>query len=292
MPTPTFSDAGRIEHLSSIDAATLQERFIAKQRPVVFGAGIAHWRALAAWTPRYLRDRFPSIEVVDELTRTSMRLDAFSAAIEKGEARWGRVYIIDRYPEILADMSPSPKYFERSWLRGRYLPLGYGLKRRIQHPARPDLLIGGSGSHFPVFHHEHLFCHCFLFQIHGEKRISMFEPDAKESLYPDAKYPNKSTLSPAIPPDPRTYPLFGKATCATGLLSPGDTLFAPAGWWLGLQNPTASLTVRRHYVDRGNWDKFARELVAERKKHANALKAAVDRAVLRVLKAAYTAAER
>jgi hypothetical protein len=286
MRPPLFQDGPAIERLTSIDVGRFKERYVEPQRPVIFGSGFADWRALHTWTPAYLQDRFPGLPVVDEHTRESVRLDVFAAQIERSAPRWGRVFLIDQYADMLPDVSPLPVHMGDNWLNGHWLPKWYGLKARVSHPARPDLLIGGPSSYFPMYHHEHNFCHCLLFQVYGYKQVVLFAPAAKDALYPEVDHPNKSTLSPVEVPDPAAYPLFSGARFCTGTLSPGDTLFSPSGWWLGLRNPVVSLTVRRHYVERGNWRPFCRELIARRRSRTNRVKAALDAAVLQWLGAA------
>lgn len=291
MKPPILSNARQIERLDTIDAEAFREDYVKPQKPVIFGSGITEWGALCTWAPRYLRDQFPHLGVVDEHSGETIRLESFVDQIEKGESRWGRVYRIDQYVKLLCDVSPLPPYLADSWIHGRYLPSAYGLRRRIQRSSRPDLLIGGPASYFPVYHHEHSFCHCLLFQIYGEKRVVLFEPNAKESLYPNARHPNKSTLSPVTVPDSRSYPLFQNANFITGTLLPGDTFFAPSGWWIGMQNPDVSLTLRRHYVDGSNWNNFSREfcreLRAQQKGYPNALKAALVAVILKFLGVVY-----
>jgi len=288
---PILSSAPQIERLSTIDVATFREDYVKPQKPVIFGSGITEWSALRTWAPRYLRDQFPDLSVVDEHSGKTIRLDAFIDQIENGDSRWGRMYRIDQHADMLHEVSPLPTYLADSWIHGRYLPSMFGLKRRIQRSSRPDLLIGGPASYYPVYHYEHSFCHCLLFQIYGEKRVVLFEPKAKESLYPNAEHTNKSRLSPVSVPDFGSYPLFQNAKFVTGTLLPGDTLFSPCGWWIGIQNPSVSLTLRRHYVDGSNWNlfsrEFCRELAAQQKGYPNVLKAALVAVVLKLLGVAY-----
>lgn len=287
MAAPIFADAPRIPRLDAIHPDQLASEYVRPRRPVIFGEGFRDWEVLGNWTPQRLATRFPTLKVVDEHIGKSIEFADFVARIEAGEPRWGRLYFLDRYPELHADIGSDPPCLESSWIHGRYLPRVYGLKRRIRRQARPELLIGGAGSYFPCYHHEHSFCHCFLFQVYGRKNVVLFEPEAGPGLYPDREHPNKSTLSPVDDPDPAEYPLFAQQRYEVATLEPGDTLFSPAGWWLGLQNPEISMTVRRHYVEQGNWNAFRGEFLADRRTHAGLLRVALDTAAIRVLSAVY-----
>jgi hypothetical protein len=277
---PLFEGEPAIERVESLDPASFRSTYVANARPVIFGSGFSGWRASATWTPEALAARVPDAPVVDEHTGACGRLKDFVRDIGDGAGRWGRLHRIDRIPELAPDVEPIPVCIDDSWIHGRHIPAFYGLKQRIQRHARPELLVGGAGSYFPTYHHEHSFCHCLLFQIFGRKRVVLFEPASGPSLYPQAEHKNKSVLSPVEAADPIKYPGFRHARFFTGILQPGDTLFSPSGWWLGLQNPDVSLTVRRHYVEGSNWALFRREFIADRRRYSNAFKAAVDAAAL------------
>lgn len=289
---PLFEGEPAIERVESLDPASFRRTYVANARPVIFGSAFPGWRASSAWTPEALAARVPGAPVVDEHTGAGGRLRDFVRDIANGAARWGRLHRIDRIPELAPDVEPVPGCIEDSWIDGRYIPAFYGLKQRIQRQAQPELLIGGAGSYFPTYHHEHAFCHCLLFQVFGRKRVVLFEPASGPSLYPQAEHPNKSRLSPVESPDPVRYPGFRNAKFMTGILQPGETLFSPSGWWLGLQNPEVSLTVRRHYVEESNWARFRRDFIADRRRYSNAFKAAVDAAALSAVALAYSRTRR
>ena len=265
MKPPIFSSGPQIEKLESVDLETFRSSFVNEHRPVIFGSGIQDWPALQTWSPDYVREQFPHLEVIDEHTQECTELHDFVDKIENGDPTWGRIHRIDDYARMLADVSPLPEYLSDSWIQGKYMPTPFGLRNRIVRSSRPDLLIGGTSSYFPVYHYEHSLCHCFMFQVFGSKRVVLFEPGEKHALYPDTSYPNKSSLSPVELPAAESYPLFRDARYIVGTLEPGDTLYAPCGWWIGIRNPEISLTVRRHYVERTNWPLFCREFRRELK---------------------------
>ena len=283
MTAPIFANAPQIERLESVDVPTFRKQYVNPQRPVIFGGGFADWTALRGWTPENLRRDFPDLDVVDEHSLETLRLDALIDRISSGSPIWGRIYLVDRYPRMLRAISPVPRALHDSWLRAPLLPDSYNLKGHIEDPARPDLLVGGPDSFFPCYHYEHLLCHTFLFQIFGEKRVVLFEPGAKDALCPQPDYPNKSTLSPVEIPDPESNPEFGHAKFWTATLRPGDTLFSPCRWWIGLQNPSPSVTLRRHYVERNNWPLFCRELIATRRRNASPTKVLAASLTLKML---------
>ena len=63
-----------------------------------------------------------------------------------------------------------------------------------------------------------------LIQVHGSKRLIMFQPSDIEYLYVDG---DKSLVNNIDEPDYEMYPLVRHATFFTGTLQPGDCLFIP-----------------------------------------------------------------
>jgi hypothetical protein len=72
----------------------------------------------------------------------------------------------------------------------------------------------------------------FLAQIVGKKRIQYYSPDQAAYLYP---YKNYNSYQPCWvepwAPDPTKYPLFESAEPIDLVLSPGEVLVNPAGWF-------------------------------------------------------------
>ena len=63
-----------------------------------------------------------------------------------------------------------------------------------------------------------------LIQVHGSKRLIMFQPSDIDYLYIDG---DKSLVNNIDEPDFQSYPLVRQATPYTGILKSGDCLFIP-----------------------------------------------------------------
>ena len=76
-----------------------------------------------------------------------------------------------------------------------------------------------------------------LFQLRGDKRISLFSPKQTKNLYPfpikDKRMPPNFSQPYIDAPDFETYPKLAKAlkTRITTILAEGETVYIPVGWW-------------------------------------------------------------
>ena len=80
----------------------------------------------------------------------------------------------------------------------------------------------------------------FLTQIVGRKRVRLFAPADSHNIYPYAINDNFLGSDPSVYisrirntdlVNYNEFPNLKKITCFEGILSPGDLLFIPAGWW-------------------------------------------------------------
>jgi hypothetical protein len=60
-------------------------------------------------------------------------------------------------------------------------------------------------------------------------------------------------------PDLDRFPLFAQAQGIRFKLSPGETLFVPAGWWHTARIVTTSITVSINGANAPNWKSFTRD---------------------------------
>lgn len=77
--------------------------------------------------------------------------------------------------------------------------------------------------------------------FHGSKEFTLYPPAQSAFLYPGRKYDIGSVLSEvdARRPEAARFPLFARAEGRKVLVTAGDILFTPRGWWhevLGLEN--------------------------------------------------------
>lgn len=119
---------------------------------------------------------------------------------------------------------------KKDFINGLYLP-------------NPWLVFGAKGS-ISRLHYDVDFCPNFLTQINGIKTVWLFDPKDTKYLY---RYPFAVHSSVNVKnPDLDKYPLYKHAKPRKYVLSKGETLYIPPGWWHYIEYTTSgySLSVR------------------------------------------------
>ncbi len=217
-----------------------RRRFLAEilpaRKPVILTGLLESWPALAKWTPGYFERigahktvRIEYGNVLQETPRYSeWDLGKYMRHLREGGGAEGNVAVAEglpylayfdlfaAFPELRADV-------DFSYWRGRLkFPVGW---------------IGPAGSYTGL----HYDIADNLFSVfHGSKEFTLYPPAQSAWLYPGRKYDIGSVLSEvdARNPDAARHPLFSRAMGTKVVVSAGDTLFTPRGWWhdvLGLE---------------------------------------------------------
>ena len=84
-----------------------------------------------------------------------------------------------------------------------------------------------------------------LHQLHGAKRVRLWPPSARESLYPSSRYNHGAELSlvDASSPNLTLFPRFGELKPISIVLSAGSALFVPSGWWHAVDSLDATISL-------------------------------------------------
>ena len=96
--------------------------------------------------------------------------------------------------------------------------------------------------------------------IKGKKNFYLVSPEYNECMYPSEKFERATTLSQVDLKnfDETKFPLFKKAKLIKVILSEGDGLYIPRGWWHYAEALTPTINVSFHYWNLIN---FFRDLV-------------------------------
>lgn len=218
-----------IERRRGVSREELLERYVLGCRPVVLEDVAADWPALQRWSPADFATRFGHLEVDVQVGRSRdplfeqnkgalrqrMRVGEFVDLVQSaGDSNDHYLTANDemlRRPEflpLLADIGSMPPLCDPSLL-----------------PGAASFWFGPGGTHTPL-HHDTLML--FHTQIVGRKRWRFISPWQTPLLY------NRMGVYSPIDldrPDFERYPLFRQATVLETVLTPGDTLFLPLGWW-------------------------------------------------------------
>ncbi len=223
-PEPTA-----VERRTTPEPEEFYRRYWAAHRPVVFTDTTARWPALRRWTPEFFRTKLANvrIEITDgrdedprydqnhDAHRKTTRMDRFiTRVLAAGTSN--DLYMVAHnntmmrpaFRALLADVVPPPGLFE---------PL---------EPRQTSLWIGPAGTVTPLHHDT---TNILFNQLHGRKRFELISPQETVLLADpvDGFYSPIDLEHRADSPHPAVRALLVK----TVVLSPGDSLFIPAGWW-------------------------------------------------------------
>jgi LPS sulfotransferase NodH len=235
------SHAHVVERRRQLSADEFRDAYYATNRPVIIVDAIADWNALAAWTPDYLkgiagesvvevmtgRDADPRYEIKADRHRTEMRFADYIDMVCSGKAT------NDYY------MTANNKFFQRPQtvpLLNDLTPLLQYLKPDV-HGGRCFLWFGPAGTITPLHHDT---SNILMAQVVGRKRYRLIPPEHWQYVY------NSSGVFSDVDcenPDFTRYPKFRHATITEVVLSPGEMLFMPVGWWHHTRALEVAMTV-------------------------------------------------
>jgi len=112
--------------------------------------------------------------------------------------------------------------------------------------GRPKILkYGLTVVEFPFLSHVHVsnFIIC-LFQVVGEKRIILYDPNESENLYPHegSLLSNTAQVNPEEP-DYKTFPNYKNSVAWECHLKQGEMLYIPPKWWHHVRSLSTSFSV-------------------------------------------------
>ena len=244
---------------------------IRNHQPALFLAALREWPAVRNWSPDYfarlegMRDRWVEIYFWGhsgaDWQRTSilgMTLAEYAKLLTAYGQRRSRLG-----PQRAG---PAPYLQEDETLFEEFRSVllldvaGFPFRPSVSPPAgwRPFTPVGDAGERYETafwigpagartgIHYDAV--DALLHQLHGAKRIQLWPPSARRSLYPSSKYNHGAELSlvDAAAPNLTEHPAFAEAQSLSVLLSAGSALFLPAGWWHSVTSldTTVSLALR------------------------------------------------
>jgi len=256
MQYPTVANIDRRHELPYEQFA---EEYLFPNKPVIISGAMEVWRAVDNWTPEYFKTKYGSISLCIDGKNYTMAdfIDRVTSSTSANPAPYLRNEIIEQFlPELLADISPLPRYFFPNWLDGR---LSRVLRSRL-HSGSPELYIGGSGAKFPFLHFDSYHTHAFLAQIYGTKEYTAFSADQTPYIYVSPKQYNASQIPDIENPDLNQFPLFANAVPMRFRLHPGEILFIPGGLWHTAKMLTPSISVSVNRANASNWAKLTHDM--------------------------------
>ncbi|MGB8420717.1 Stf0 family sulfotransferase [Paraburkholderia sp.] len=235
------AQARTIERRTVIAADEFRDRYYAANRPVVIQNLMSEWRAIARWTPEYLkrtvgnrnvevmtgRDANPKCEMNAHRNRTEVPFDDYVDMVFSGKVT-NDYYMVpnNRFlqkPEaqpLLRDFAAFPQYL-----------------RSTNNGAGCFLWFGPAGTVTPLHHDT---SNILLAQVVGRKRYRIIPAAQWQYIY------NSTGVFSDVDcerPDLVQFPKFRHATVIDLVVQPGEVLFMPVGWWHHVRALDVSMTI-------------------------------------------------
>jgi hypothetical protein len=216
-----------VERVALPDRETFLRTYYAPNLPAVFLDAVQGWPALS-WTPRDLAERFgehvvevqgdreadPLFELRSNHHKQVKTLGEFVSAIEEG-----------RHNDLY--MTANNAGANRALLAQLFEEIG-GIGELLDTERNNEcgfLWLGPAGVVTPL-HHD--LTNNLLVQLHGRKRVHLIPALQVPWLY---NFHHVYSRVNAPEPDLEATPDYALTTPYQVLLSPGEVLFIPAGWW-------------------------------------------------------------
>ena len=212
-----------VPRVKNISALEFRRTYMKPRLPVVLTDMASSWPALQKWTPEYFAANYGSLPVkvydhsfVSPGTSymSSLRKIPFSEylnlmLVSSADLRLFAFNIFWQAPELKQDLlwPDLAKGFSRNFI---------------------FMFFGCAGSSTPL-HYDPDLPHLLHTVLHGKKRVVLFPNSESTNLY---KHPfNSRSYVDLDSPDFNKFPRLKQAAGYQTILSPGETLFMPSGYW-------------------------------------------------------------
>lgn len=218
-----------IPQIDLIDKEQFYQEYFLKSQPLVIRQGINDWPALSLWSPEYFARIYSNKKI---------KIAIFNKKSHYREPHMEEIAMKDAVSRICTNTNSEIKYY----ILQQSIPDNYEeIMQDFQLPTwiekkREDYFInlwfGEAGNKTPLHFDS---SHNFLAQVYGRKKVMLFPPEQSEFLSPmpleEGKNFHLSQLIDLENPDYDQFPKFKYATPISFVLSPGEVLFIPSGWW-------------------------------------------------------------
>jgi hypothetical protein len=229
-----------VPKVSGLSREAFLERFFKPQKPVVLQDAITDWPAYTKWNLGYIKkvagdkivplydDRPVDYRDGFNQPHAKMRMDDYIDLLETEPTRY-RIFlwnVLKEVPELRKDFS--------------FPDFGLRLMKGL-----PMLFFGGRDS-YTFMHYDIDLANIFHFHFDGEKECILFPQSQSPYLY---KVPHSLIAHEGIDfgsPDLDKWPALRKAEGYRALLSHGDVLYMPEGYWhyMRYHSPGFSMSLR------------------------------------------------
>lgn len=217
-----------IPRVRGLSSREFHQEFYTRNRPVIIEDATQNWLAFEKWTNSYLSDNFGRHKVRYQDRSSSKdhrnafidngkecRFDEYIKMIESGQ--YGPdLYLIahdrlldrDEFSKLIDDIVFDERYLDRRAVFGKVF-----------------FWLGPKGARTPL--HRDL-GNVYLVQVRGRKRIKFIPALEIHKVYNSFGYHSDVDLDEY---DSLKFPRIADARMSEVIVSPGDMIFIPVGWW-------------------------------------------------------------
>jgi hypothetical protein len=222
-----------VERRSRLTSEELVERYYVENAPVVLTDFLDPWPALSDWSPEAWRTRFGDVEVAISSDRDGDPYCDARVAAHAATAPFGD--LCDRTMASQASQGTNDFCVASNHHLASHPALRPLLEDlRAPHPLLDDrrdsevlsFLLGPKGTTTRLHHDMR---NVLLSQVFGRKRLLLVPPDELVLMRPIVH--DTYSVVDAEQPDVEAFPELAGMTLREVVLSPGEALFVPVGWW-------------------------------------------------------------
>ena len=233
-----------IPTVASLSLSEFTERYFKRRLPVLIRQYAAQAPAVAKWNSKQFWYKHSHRTVPAEIDYYGARHDLVNIGkFIDGLSQSSSGYIaqhtlLEQIPELAKDIA-TPDYCCAASDDAE--------EEREEEDLRRHVFFGPSGTVTPIHHDPY---HNAFVQVVGQKYIRLYAPNHSENLRPRDDMPNNSFLPRDIITAPaETLPKdFLDLPYLEAVLSPGDLLFLPKGWWHFVKSLSVSISIAFHFA--------------------------------------------
>lgn len=248
--------------------------YVIPNKPVVLLDAAKGWKALDLFTPQFFKEKFPDkvAEARGKKIRLADYMDMMVNSTEQNPAPYPYKFDIEaKFTELIEYIEPRFDILKKNRLKS---PLFKG--RLIPKASTLEIFFGGPGGWFPYLHYDLYGLYAIVTQVYGRKEFTLYDPSDAQYMYINPEDPWMSTIENYHNPDYNKYPLFAKATASKVVISPGETVFVPLGWWHTAKSLEPTISIANDLLAGTNWQKFREDVVFYVKKNSKLKASIVD----------------
>lgn len=275
----TCEDA--VERRSGLGVDEFVERYRNPLRPVILTDAAREWPLYGVASPDWFRQHHGDhvVRVRGHDYRLAELLDLLEQSSPEQPAPYPcKFEIAKTFRDLIGEVVPR---------------FACSLPDRQAHPLVPqhlfryvnnlEIFFGGPGGGFPYLHYDVMRLHAWITQLYGDKEFTLYAPDQAHLLYVNPQMPWQSSVQNHHEPDYERYPLLRQAVARKVVVHAGETLFVPCGWWHTARSLTTTISVAFDQLGPSNWRAFVGDVVDERRRKGQPLKAAMLGGWLRLI---------